>query len=224
LLLQGEEVVAAAKQFAVDKDLRHRFPTGPFAHFPSFGKILGNVVFDEIHIFQPQQFLGAPAVGAVMFGIDFNCFHRILLSINLTLSRPSAIARGILTIIVLMLLAGCAPPTGTTDELEPAARDFLHRLRWKDYQGAAGYLLPEHRREFLSSFAEQENLYITDVQLEQVENSAPGQALTSGVLEYYRLPSLSVRKFRIQLEWTYVGGGRLRAGSWLISTSLPIIP
>jgi hypothetical protein len=129
-----------------------------------------------------------------------------------------------LILALLMLLASCAPPSGTTEELTPAGRDFLQRLRWKDYQGAAAYLLPEHRQAFLGHFAVQDQLYITEVQLEQVESSAPGQGVTWGVLEYYRLPSVSVRKFRFQLDWTYVGGGRLQVGSWLISTPFPAIP
>lgn len=134
-------------------------------------------------------------------------------------------ARGALLVVLLVLLAGCAPPTGTAEELEPAGRDFLQRLRWKDYQGASAYLLlPEHRKEFLGSFSAEEQLHITDVQLEQVENSAPGKAITWAVLEYYRFPSLSVRKFRMRLDWVYIGGKRLQPGSWLLSTPFPDIP
>jgi hypothetical protein len=159
-----------------------------------------------------------------MLGIDFNGSHRLLLSAPLILSRLPLLARVWLVAALLVLLAGCAPPVGTTEELTPAGRDFLQRLRWKDYQGAAVYLLPEHRQEFLGSFAAQEQLYITDVQLEQVEGTASGQGITRGVIEYYRLPSVSVRKFRFHLDWTYVGGGRLQVGSWQISTPFPAIP
>jgi hypothetical protein len=140
------------------------------------------------------------------------------------LSRPAVMARGVLLIATLALLTGCAAPTGTTEELTPAGRDFLQRLRWKDYQGASAYLLPEHRQEFLGHFTEQEKLHITDVQLERVDSTIPGQAVVWGVLEYYRLPSLTVKKFRFQLDWVYLGAGRLQGGAWHLSTPFPTIP
>jgi hypothetical protein len=143
---------------------------------------------------------------------------------SLILASPATMARRVLPVAILLLLASCAPPAGTAEELSPAGRDFLQRLRWKDYQGASAYLFPERRQEFLGHFAEQERLHITDVQLERVESSAPGKAVTWGVLEYYRLPSLSVQKFRFALDWTYVGGGRLQAGAWLIDSPFPPIP
>jgi hypothetical protein len=159
-----------------------------------------------------------------MLGVDFNGFHRSLLSIKSILATRAVMARGASLLALLALLAGCAPPTGTAEELAPAGRDFLQRLRWKDYQGASAYLLPEHRQQFLGSFSAEELLHITDVQLEGVENAAAGQAVTWAVLEYYRLPSLSVRKFRLQLDWVYIGGKRLQPGSWLLSTPFPDIP
>lgn len=140
------------------------------------------------------------------------------------LTRPALLARGFLLVVMLAQLASCAQPVGTVEDLASGGRDFLQRVRWKDYQGASAYLLPELRQGFVGRLAAEEQLHVTDVRLEPVENSSPGQASTWAVMEYYRLPSLSVRKFRFQLDWTYVGGGPLQPGSWLLSAPFPTIP
>ena len=124
-----------------------------------------------------------------------------------------------------LLLFACAAVYEPAQEFKGAHQDFRQRLRWADHSGAARHIAPEFREAFLQLFAGLPDLHPVDVRVESVEFQDEGRrAETWTVLEYYLLPSLTVKKFRFRQEWAYVGGDRLHPGAWVITTPFPSFP
>jgi hypothetical protein len=120
-----------------------------------------------------------------------------------------------------VLLASCATATGMqAGNLFMSARDdFSQRLRWQDYQGAARYLPVEARSAFLEQFVGQEDLRFVAVEPVSADMGDQNQhAETLTVLEYYRLPSVVVRKYRLRQKWTF------KDGVWQIDSPFPELP
>lgn len=136
----------------------------------------------------------------------------------------TTVARGLLILTAAVLLLSCGMVVRPAKEFSDASQDFMARLRWKDYNGAAGHLTEEHRSDFLERFSQAGDLNIVDVHLESVDFSGENRAETWTVLEYYLLPSAAVKTFRLRQEWSYEGGDRYRPGVWRIITPFPPFP
>jgi hypothetical protein len=133
------------------------------------------------------------------------------------------ITRLFLLLAVTVLLASCSAPRPSEEELTPAAMDFTQRLRWKDLNGAARHMVPEAREDFLPRFRELEDLKIVDVVLESIDVGEEDRATSWVVMEYYLLPSITVKKLRFQLEWIHFSSQKNRS-LWLISSPFPPFP
>jgi hypothetical protein len=128
-------------------------------------------------------------------------------------------------ILTMLLLVGCGLAAQPEKEFQPVFKDYTERLRWRDYQQVAAYLPEEDRQEFMQRFSEFDTLHIVDVQLESVDFSDEGQrADTTLALEYYLIPSITVKKVRLRQEWSYEGGDRYRSGAWKLVGPFPPFP
>jgi len=127
--------------------------------------------------------------------------------------------------VLLLLLAGCGLSAQPKKELSSAFKDYAERLRWRDYPYVAEYLQPEHRQEFLQRFSALEGLQVVDARLEAIDFSeADTRARTSLALEYYLLPSITVKKALLHQNWVYQGADSYHAGVWRIEGPFPPFP
>lgn len=131
----------------------------------------------------------------------------------------------LLLVAAAVLLSSCGWAVRPAKEFAGASRDFAQRLRWKDFNGASRHLAEEHRTDFLERLGALEDLHIVDVRLESIDHHEEGKrAETRTVVEYYLLPSATVKKLRLNQEWSYEGGDRYRPGIWQITTPFPPFP
>jgi hypothetical protein len=127
-------------------------------------------------------------------------------------------------LFLAVLLVGCAVAARPQPEFQPVLKDYVERLRWRDYQQVAAYLPEADREDFLQRFAALDDLHIVDVQLEAAGFSEEGRgAHTTIALEYYLLPSLTVKKVRLRQEWRYQEE-RFHSGSWQLADPFPPFP
>ena len=127
--------------------------------------------------------------------------------------------------LVTLELLGCATMMRPVELFPMGNEDFVRRLRWLDYPGAAQHMVEEVREDFLERFADNEDLRIVDFGTERIEFSADGrQVVVWHTLEYYLLPSATVKKERIRLEWEFREENKLFPGTWLITTEFPQLP
>ncbi len=125
----------------------------------------------------------------------------------------------------LSFLFACAGLPSSMPDFMPAQQDFAERLRWRDFAGAARHLTAEQQDEFRQRLAALEDLHITDFRLESAEFSPAGdRVVTWNAMEYYLLPSMTVKTLRYRQDWIVSGADRLHSGDWLIVTPFPPIP
>lgn len=124
-----------------------------------------------------------------------------------------------------LILVGCGLAAKPEKEFQPVFKDYAERLRWRDYQQVAAYLPEDARQEFIQRFSGLDDLHIVDVRLEPIDFSDEGRrALTTLAIEYYLLPSITVKKSRLSQEWSYQGGDRYHPGSWSLVGPFPPFP
>lgn len=141
------------------------------------------------------------------------------------------LARSLL-FLLLVLLSGCAGLSSLTDavtspqgQFEKDNRDFMQRLRWTDLHGAAAHISEPNRKKFIEMYRGKTDLNITDVRMESAEFSEDGEQVdTWMIIEYYRLPSNSLKTFSFAQRWTYFGDDEVTPVGWKITSVAPPLP
>ncbi|HKI50621.1 MAG TPA: hypothetical protein VJ995_00980 [Geothermobacteraceae bacterium] len=133
--------------------------------------------------------------------------------------------------VVLMLLfclVGCSLPSKVVQpesQFVRAQDDFMQRLRWKDYQGAAKHFTEPLQDGFLQQFRNADQLNVTDVSLQHAKYLAETEQMESEVaVEYFLLPSATVKTFCFEQQWTYFRSGEKLTGEWRITSLFPQFP
>jgi hypothetical protein len=124
-----------------------------------------------------------------------------------------------------LCLLACAAVLRPVEVFPARNEDFVKRLRWLDYQGAAQHMDETVRKDFLERFSDNEDFRVVDFYVDQIEFRDDGrQVIVWHMLEYYVLPSATVKKERIRLEWKFHEENKLLPGAWLISSEFPQLP
>ncbi|AMV71056.1 hypothetical protein JCM30471_28750 [Desulfuromonas carbonis] len=131
---------------------------------------------------------------------------------------------GLLLVLFGLFLGGCSWMAVPRPDVADAERDFSTRLRWLDFPGAARHLRPEYQEAFREQFAALDGLHITDTRFVSRDETASGQIDSRLEIDYYRLPSVTVRTWQFTLAWEYVDLGRWQSGYWRIATPFPDFP
>lgn len=129
--------------------------------------------------------------------------------------------------VVLVIIIGCSKqlqPVGKIGDL--SRKDFMKALRWKQYQEAANFMLPEYQDDFVATFSElRDDLHISDVRLIKSNFLQEGHRVeTTMEMDYFLLPSVVVKTFTFEQVWLYHQGNDDKSGKFLIITSFPQFP
>ncbi len=128
-------------------------------------------------------------------------------------------------LLMVVLLSSCGLAARPGETMLEARDDFAQRLRWQDCNGAGRYLAPEHKEAFLETCHANEDLHFVGVQAQSVNLSEDqAKADTVTLLEYYRLPSVVVKKYRLRQEWVYQQSDVMKEGFWQIVSPFPELP
>jgi len=134
-------------------------------------------------------------------------------------------ARVYLMLLVVVLLSSCGWAVRPGETLLDARDDFTQRLRWHDCNGAGRYLASEVQNAFLESCETDEDLHFVHVEPQSLDFSDDQrQADSVTLLEYYRLPSVVVKKYRLRQQWAYRQGEGMKQGIWQITSPFPELP
>jgi len=130
---------------------------------------------------------------------------------------------------LLLLMAGCGafPSKVLTPESQFARvqDEFMQHLRWRDFRAAAQYFTETQREGFLQHFRESDDLNITDVRLLTSEYAADDERMETEVeVEYFLLPSVTVKTFRFEQQWSFFRSGEKLPGKWRIISHFPEFP
>jgi hypothetical protein len=125
----------------------------------------------------------------------------------------------------VLLLAACSTIEPPITRFPATADDFFQRLRWGQFQEASEHMAGDYREDFLQEFIPLKDLRITDVRLETSTFREKDQRMvTQAVLEYYLLPSITVKTFRFRQEWALQKDNPHMPGTWVVVTPFPRFP
>ena len=123
------------------------------------------------------------------------------------------------------LLVACLGPAAVGPGLPKTSQGFSESMRWRDYQSAALYLQPHVRTAFLDQFKEDEDLHVVESRMQKIDlHENEGWAEAEYVMEYFRLPSNRVKKWRWTQRWVLIQEKVTKPGVWLIETAPPQLP
>jgi hypothetical protein len=136
----------------------------------------------------------------------------------------SSLSRCFLLVTVVALTA-CGMFNTTEKQRTLAVDDFMYALRWQRYQEAAAFFASEHRRAFLDQMENLRDLNVTDVRLQRVEPADEGRRVETRLeMDYYLLPSATLKTLRIDQTWVYATTGDRAGRGFLITTPFPKFP
>ncbi len=125
----------------------------------------------------------------------------------------------------LLLLPACAGTLDTGPGLPVISNQFSEAMRWQDYIGAGNFLGSDVRSEFLNQFQQDEDLRVVESRIVSVGLKSDADIVVADYeLEYYRLPSMRVKKWHWAQEWQLQSQKGLKTGVWLITNSPPPLP
>lgn len=129
-------------------------------------------------------------------------------------------------LVMLSTLAARSSYKPQTGELGDMSRDeFMYSLRWKRFGVAASLMQEDFREDFKLTFERVPDIHITDVRLIDQRNEAEGRRFTVTIeMDYYILPSVSVKTFRFDQTWVYFAGEEHKQQGFLITTPFPRFP
>lgn len=132
-----------------------------------------------------------------------------------------------LALLLPLILAGCItnPMRSPRDEWPEIGNEFAKSLRWSGVELAATFFGSSVRTDFMTAYRDAGS----DLQLTNVRHDAAGPPAgrrARGILlvEYYRSPSVSLKRINIPLEWSCAEVGTLLPCRWEIVTSLERLP
>ncbi len=132
---------------------------------------------------------------------------------------------GILGLLALALLGGCLGSLELGPGLDKSSFAFSEAMRWRDYRSAAQLVHSEAQGDFLAQFPENEDLRVVDSRILSIElGEGQKSARADYQLEYYRLPTTSIRKWHWEQEWQLVIDKDSKIALWKILNPPPQFP
>ncbi|PLY03027.1 MAG: hypothetical protein C0622_04870 [Desulfuromonas sp.] len=127
---------------------------------------------------------------------------------------------------LLLVLSACFAPISSEPTVVTNANGFSESMRWGDFPTAAFYLHPDVREDFKSKFVDGDSaLHIVESQVLTADlHEDEGWAETVYEMEYFRLPSGQVKKWRWSQHWKVEKDGPLSSANWLIDNAPPAVP
>lgn len=130
----------------------------------------------------------------------------------------------LVVLMVVVTLGGCGLLDSRKKDREAALDNFMKYLRYQLYPAAASHFCPDLRDPFLDQVEQIKGLNVTDVRLVRVDVSDEGARVDARLeMDYYLLPSVTVKTLRINQGWRYRDDPRHGAG-FCIDTPFPSFP
>lgn len=125
------------------------------------------------------------------------------------------------------MLAGCMtnPMRSSREEWPEIGNEFAKSLRWTGTDLAATFFESRLRPDFLAAYSDVGGaLQLTDVRHNAAGSPVAGAAKGVLTVEYYRSPSVSLKRVSLPLEWSCVEVAPLFPCRWEITTAFTRLP
>ena len=117
-------------------------------------------------------------------------------------------ARWMYAALLLLVLSACQSMTGTGEDLQRSVREYNRLLRWQEgNEAVTRFVQPGRQPDYLKRPGREEAPQIVDYRVGTVSWLSPGSVAVVPVeLDYYLLPSATVKTVVDSQEWRYTEG------------------
>ena len=130
-----------------------------------------------------------------------------------------------LILLLALAITACAMVNPPEKQRKAAVDDFMYALRWLRFQEASRFFSSEHRQAFLDQMDGLKDLNVTDVRLKRWDLKDQGRRAEARLeMDYYILPSATLKTLRIDQTWVYFEAGDAGYSGFLITTPFPKFP
>lgn len=132
-----------------------------------------------------------------------------------------------LLILCAFLLGLCACTTimNPGGDWPAIGKEFLRQLRWGEYAAAEAFFADEQQPSLRAQTETRERLQIVEVKLDSwTLRDEDHKAETVMTLDYYRLPTATIRHATVRLQWAYLEESTEQPGGWRIVSPFPPLP
>ncbi len=111
----------------------------------------------------------------------------------------------IVTLCLLGIILAGSTCSNRKNTLQEASRAYYQYLQWKHFDRAAQFINESEREPFISRMESSgENYHIVDFRIDRVTVSeTEDTAKVKVTIEYYRYPSVTVKKLQKEEHWKY---------------------
>jgi len=129
-------------------------------------------------------------------------------------------------LLTALLLSACRSTLTPQKDLHSTLDRFTQALRWGDHGAVASYFVDaQEGKAFIKRQREREQINVTAVRVVDVAHGDEGlSAEVTLEIEYYELPSASLRRFDTGQQWRAAGIDNTGQGRWLLETPFPPFP
>lgn len=125
----------------------------------------------------------------------------------------------------LFFVVACAGSFDAGKDMTAFGDQFSEAMRWQDYLGAANLLHADVRKDFLDQFQQDDDLRVVESRIVSIDLNAEIKVATADFrLEFYRLPSMRVKKWQWSQEWQLQQQKGFKSPVWLIVNPPPPLP
>lgn len=130
----------------------------------------------------------------------------------------------LVVLMAVIVLGGCGLLDSREKDRKAALDNFSKYLRYQLYPAAGSYFCPDLRDPFLDQMEQVKGLNVTDVRLVRVDIKEDGARVDARLeMDYYLLPSVTVKTLRIDQGWQHRDDPREGEG-FCIDTPFPTFP
>lgn len=110
--------------------------------------------------------------------------------------------------LVVLVLSACQSMTGTGEDLQRSIREYNRMLRWQEgSEAVTRFVQPRRQPDYLKRPHGEEAPHVVDYRVGTVSWLSPGSVAVVPVeLDYYLLPSATVKTVVDNQEWRYTEG------------------
>ncbi|AJF05529.1 hypothetical protein GSUB_01590 [Geoalkalibacter subterraneus] len=129
-------------------------------------------------------------------------------------------------LLATLILSACQSTLTPQKDLHSTLGRFAQALRWGDHGAVASYFVDaEEGRAFIERQRDRGQINVTEVRIVDIVPSDEGlRAEVTLEIEYYELPSASLRRFDTVQHWKAAGIDNTGQGRWLLETPFPPFP
>lgn len=130
----------------------------------------------------------------------------------------------LILLLVALLAGGCSSKPSPATSLVKVSKQFSERIRWQDFNTAAAFVNVDERKDFLANWKETKDLHVVGTKIDTIEMVDAETAEVTMTVDYYILPSATVKQIETRQEWLYREGGSFELGTWELVSGMPMLP